>query len=68
MERCVEIAVQMMPEELESMIEMYKSLCPQDPDRERQLVVEALHRLYLLVSRDLASFHAEVRVLRVTEA
>lgn len=57
-----------MPEELENMIEMYKSLCPQDPDRERQLVVEALHLLYLLVSRDLSSFHAEVRVLRVTEA
>ncbi|KAK8816142.1 hypothetical protein WA556_001087 [Blastocystis sp. ATCC 50177/Nand II] len=66
LERCVEIAVQMMPEELENMIEMYKSLCPQDPDRERQLVVEALHLLYLLVSRDLSSFHAELE--RISDA
>lgn len=57
----------MMPEELESMIHLYKSLCPQDSDRERKLMVEALNLLYLLVSRDLSSFHAEVRVVRENE-
>lgn len=57
----------MMPEELESTINLYKSLCPQDSDRERQRMVEALHLLYLLVSRDLSSFHAEVRVVRENE-
>ena len=49
-----------MHEEILNYIDLYTSLCPGDSNKERKLLVESIHLLYLLVSNDLSTFHAEV--------
>lgn len=49
-----------MHEEILNYIDLYTSLCLSDSNRERKLLVESIHLLYLLVSNDLSTFHAEV--------
>ena len=50
----------MIPDEISNAIQLYKSFCKDDHKTERKLLVESLYLLYLLVSNDLPTFHAEV--------
>lgn len=60
LENCICVAVKAMHEEILNYIDLYTSLCPTDSNKERKLLMESIHLLYLLVSNDLSTFHAEV--------
>ena len=49
-----------MHEEILNYIDLYTSLCPSDSNKVRKLQVESINLLYMLVSNDLSTFHAEV--------
>ena len=51
-----------MHEEILNYIDLYTSLCPTDTNTDRKLMIASIHLLYLLVSNDLSTFHAEVSV------
>lgn len=51
-----------MHEEILNYIALYTSLCPTDANTDRKLMIASIHLLYLLVSNDLSTFHAEVSV------
>lgn len=56
------MAVSTIPEEIPNAIQLYRSFCQEDPNRERALLVKSLNLLYLLCSNNLPAFHAEVIV------
>ena len=61
-ENCICIAITKMQSEISNTIQLYKTFCVDDPNTERQLLIKSLNLLYLLISNNLPTFHAEVIV------
>ncbi|KAK8789423.1 hypothetical protein WA588_001308, partial [Blastocystis sp. NMH] len=66
-ENCICIAITKMQSEISNTIQLYKTFCVDDPNTERQLLVKSLNLLYLLISNNLPTFHAELELLTEEE-